>query len=60
MTPRRLDPAIAARVAAIIGAGLRRRYPNKIAHLLLSDADVGPPHRRTPTFHGCFDCLLSG
>jgi DUF2891 family protein len=50
-----LDPALASRLAGIIGDGLRREYPNKIAHLLLSDADVAPPRQLAPIFHGCFD-----
>jgi hypothetical protein len=30
-------------------------YPNKIAHVLLSDADAKTPHELTPAFYGCFD-----
>ncbi len=32
-----------------------REYPNKIAHVLQSDADVKPPRELTPVFCGCFD-----
>ncbi len=32
-----------------------REYPNKIAHVLSSDADVKPPRELTPAFFGCFD-----
>ena len=32
-----------------------REYPNKIAHVLSSDADVRPPRELTPAFFGCFD-----
>ena len=34
---------------------MRREYPNRIGHLLESDADVLPPRRLTPAFFGCFD-----
>lgn len=30
-------------------------YPNKIAHVMQSDADVKPPRALTPAFYGCFD-----
>ena len=32
-----------------------REYPNKIAHVLSSDADVASPRALTPSFYGCFD-----
>jgi hypothetical protein len=34
---------------------VHHEYPNKIAHVLSSDADVAPPRRLTPVFYGCFD-----
>lgn len=34
---------------------IHREYPNKIAHVLNSDADVRPPRELTPAFYGCFD-----
>ena len=30
-------------------------YPNKIGHVMQSDADVAPPRELTPAFYGCFD-----
>lgn len=30
-------------------------YPNKISHVLNSDADAKPPMELTPAFYGCFD-----
>ena len=36
-------------------ACVHREYPNRIGHLLESDADVLPPRRLTPAFFGCFD-----
>ncbi len=32
-----------------------REYPNKVAHVLDSDADARPPRELTPAFFGCFD-----
>ena len=34
---------------------VHREYPNKIAHVLNSDADALPPRELTPIFYGCFD-----
>jgi hypothetical protein len=34
---------------------VHREYPNKIAHTLMSDADVRPPRELTPAFYGCYD-----
>ena len=33
----------------------RKEYPNKISHVLNSDADVAPPRKLTPAFYGCYD-----
>ena len=34
---------------------VHREYPNKIGHVMNSDADVNPPRELTPAFYGCFD-----
>jgi hypothetical protein len=34
---------------------VHREYPNKIAHVMSSDADVRPPRELTPAFFGCYD-----
>jgi len=34
---------------------VHREYPNKIAHVLNSDADARPPRALTPAFYGCLD-----
>jgi hypothetical protein len=34
---------------------LHQEYPNKIAHVMSGDSDVGPPRELTPVFYGCFD-----
>jgi hypothetical protein len=36
-------------------ACVRKEYPNKISHVLNSDADVAPPRKLTPAFYGCYD-----
>jgi hypothetical protein len=50
-----LDPDAAARFAGLALACLHKEYPNKIAHVMESDADALPPHVLTPAFYGCFD-----
>jgi len=50
-----LDAGAAERFARLALACVHREYPNKIAHVLNSDADVAPPRRLTPAFYGCFD-----
>ncbi|MEJ8566031.1 amidase [Wenzhouxiangellaceae bacterium CH-27] len=43
------------RFAKLALACVHQEYPNKIAHVLESDADAGPPRRLTPVFYGCYD-----
>jgi len=43
------------RFAKLALACVHQEYPNKIAHVLQSDADVAPPRRLTPVFYGCYD-----
>ena len=50
-----LDPAAVARFAHLALDCVHQEYPNKIAHVLQSDADVAPPRELAPSFHGCFD-----
>jgi hypothetical protein len=50
-----LDAAAADRLVALILPSLHREYPNKIGHVLHSDADVGSPRALTPMFFGSFD-----
>lgn len=50
-----LDPAALARFANLALDCVHREYPNKIAHVLDSDADVLPPRTLTPVFWGCYD-----
>src|SRR6516162_1206765 len=47
--------AAAERFAKLALACVHKEYPNKISHVLNSDADVAPPHKLTPAFCGCYD-----
>jgi hypothetical protein len=49
------DSALAARMARLALDCVHREYPNKIAHVLHSDADARPPRELTPAFYGCYD-----
>ncbi|HEX8076231.1 MAG TPA: DUF2891 domain-containing protein, partial [Chthoniobacterales bacterium] len=49
------DAKAAERFAGLALACVGREYPNKISHLLTSDADVAPPRKLTPAFCGCYD-----
>ena len=49
------DTNAAERFANLALSCIHREYPNKIAHVLNSDADVAPPRQLTPAFYGCFD-----
>jgi hypothetical protein len=49
------DAAAAARFADLALACAHQEYPNKIAHVMTSDADVRPPRELTPAFFGCYD-----
>lgn len=50
-----LDPAALGRFADLALDCVHREYPNKIAHVLDSGADIGAPRELTPVFWGCFD-----
>jgi hypothetical protein len=49
------DISAAERFAQLALACVHKEYPNKISHVLNSDADVAPPRRLTPAFCGCYD-----
>jgi hypothetical protein len=53
--PAPLDAAAAERFAQLALSCVHQQYPNKIAHVLGSDADVKPPRELYPAFHGCYD-----
>jgi hypothetical protein len=49
------DASAAERFAKLALACVHKEYPNKISHVLNSDADVAPPRKLTPSFCGCYD-----
>src|SRR5436305_1672087 len=49
------DASAAERFARLTLACVHKEYPNKISHVLNSDADVAPPRNLTPAFCGCYD-----
>jgi hypothetical protein len=49
------DASTAERFAKLALACVHKEYPNKISHVLNSDADVAPPRNLTPAFCGCYD-----
>jgi hypothetical protein len=51
----RVDAAAASRFAALALDCVHKEYPNKIAHVLSGDQDVGAPRDLTPAFYGCYD-----
>jgi hypothetical protein len=50
-----LDVAAATRFARLALDCVHKEYPNKIAHVMQSDADAKPPRELTPAFYGCYD-----
>lgn len=50
-----LDTGTMIRFARLALACVTREYPNKIAHVMTSDADARAPRLLTPAFYGCFD-----
>ena len=53
--PPKFDAHAAERFARLALACVQKEYPNKISHVLNSDADVAPPRKLTPAFCGCYD-----
>ena len=49
------DAHAAERFAKLALACVHKQYPNKISHVLNSDADVAAPCKLTPAFCGCYD-----
>jgi hypothetical protein len=49
------DAKAAERFAKLALACVHKQYPNKISHVLNSDADVAAPCKLTPAFCGCYD-----
>lgn len=53
--PPKFDAADAERFARLALGCVAQEYPNKISHVLNSDADVASPRKLTPAFYGCYD-----
>lgn len=53
--PRTLDERSVERFARLALDCVGKEYPNKISHVLQSDADVASPCALTPAFCGCYD-----
>ena len=53
--PPKFDAAAAERFARLALACVDKEYPNKISHVMNTDADVAPPRKLTPAFYGCYD-----
>jgi hypothetical protein len=50
-----LDAALASKFAQVALGHLTREYPNKLDHVLASDADAQSPRALHPIFYGSFD-----
>jgi hypothetical protein len=53
--PATLNAPAAERFANLALRCLHQEYPNKIAHVLTSDADARSPRQLYPAFFGCYD-----
>ncbi len=51
----KFDARAAERFARLALDCVQKEYPNKISHVLESDADVAAPRKLTPAFCGCYD-----
>jgi Protein of unknown function (DUF2891) len=52
---KEFDASAAERFAKLALQCVHKEYPNKISHVMNSDADVAPPRKLTPAFCGCYD-----
>lgn len=53
--PPAREGVVTDRFAGMALGCIHREYPNKISHVLNSDADAQVPRALTPAFYGCFD-----
>lgn len=53
--PSDFNAEAATRFAELALTCVHKEYPNKIAHVLNSDADARTPRQLTPAFYGCYD-----
>ena len=53
--PAAREGVVTDRFARLALACIHREYPNKISHVLNSDADAKPARELYPAFYGCYD-----
>jgi hypothetical protein len=53
--PEPREGIVTDRFALLALSCIHREYPNKISHVMNSDADAGTPRQLHPAFYGCFD-----
>jgi hypothetical protein len=53
--PESRDGVVTDRFARLALQCVHREYPNKISHVMNSDADAATPRELYPAFYGCFD-----
>ncbi len=53
--PEARPDVVEDRFARLALSCIHQEYPNKISHVMTSDADAGTPRELTPAFYGCFD-----
>lgn len=53
--PAAREGVVTDRFARLALACIHREYPNKISHVLNSDADAKPARQLYPAFYGCYD-----
>jgi hypothetical protein len=50
-----LDFATSARLAEVALANIKREFPHKLDHVMVTEADAVPPRALHPAFHGSYD-----
>ena len=53
--PEARPAVVEDRFARLALSCIHKEYPNKISHVMTSDADARTPRELTPAFYGCFD-----
>ena len=53
--PEARPDVVEDRFARLALSCIHKEYPNKISHVMTSDADARAPRELTPVFYGCFD-----
>ena len=53
--PEARPDVVEDRFARLALSCIHKEYPNKVSHVMTSDADARAPRELTPAFYGCFD-----